>query len=170
MKKKTNKDNSLAWLKQGTEYQGIGDLEGAIEAYTKAIRYDPDLAGLYVMRAYVYGETGRIRQAMRDVNKAIELNPGIPEPYFLRGDLNVEKKKYDEAIADLTTALKLDPKYAEVYCVRAAIYELKGEGTLAMMDYQMAAMVGNKKVQEFLRNQGIGWLVGGTESGSASNN
>jgi tetratricopeptide (TPR) repeat protein len=107
---------------------------------------------------------------MRDVNKAIMLDPKMPEPYFIRATLKADNKEYDEAISDLSKALKLDPGYAEVYCVRATIYELKGEGKLAMMDYQMAAMLGNKKTQEFLKSEGIGWSTGGTEGGPASKN
>ena len=168
MKKNTDKtNNSLSWLKQGTELQENSDMEGAI---AKAIRIDPDLAGLYVMRGYAYTKTGRLRQAMRDANKATKLDPEMTEPYFIRGVLYGERGKYKEAIAEFTTSLKLDPKYAKVYFMRAAVYTMKGEGVLALLDYQMAALLGDKRTQDFLRRQGIGWLVGGTESGSMSKN
>ncbi|MCX5811468.1 MAG: tetratricopeptide repeat protein [Proteobacteria bacterium] len=170
MKKKTDKDNSLAWLTQGTEFQGIGDLEGAIKAYTKAIRFDSTQAGLYVLRAYVYVKTSRNRQAMRDVNKAIRLNPKMPEPYFIRATLKAENEKYKDAISDLNEALKLDPGYAEVYAFRAKIYAILGEGMRALMDYQHAALLGDGNTQKFLRDSGIGWLAGGHGQGSSIDN
>jgi len=169
-KNETDKTKSLQWLTQGTEFQGIGDLESAIKAYTKAIRFDPAQAGLYVLRAYVYVKTSRNRQAMRDVNKAIRLNPKMPEPYFIRGTIHAENEKYKKAISDLDEALKLDKGYAEVYAFRAKIYTILGEGMRALLDYQHAALLGDENTQKFLRDSGVGWLAGGHGHGSSIQN
>jgi len=102
------------------------------------LRSDPDLAGLYLLRAFVFGEEGnqalgkivserrgetaasRLNQqavdafkaAEADYRRALDLKPNDDLRYVLlanRGLLRLQSDRLDEAVADLNAAIRLQP-------------------------------------------------------------
>ncbi|MHC4969533.1 MAG: tetratricopeptide repeat protein [Planctomycetota bacterium] len=64
-------------LRRGNELMVAGEIEGAIEAYTTAIRLDPTNDTAWYNRGYLRDEgTGELQAAIEDYTKALELNPG----------------------------------------------------------------------------------------------
>ena len=62
-----------------------GLFEEAVEAYTNAIELDPNVAGFYTMRGYVYSKVEKFSEALEDLNKAIQLDPEDAQNYKMRG-------------------------------------------------------------------------------------
>lgn len=62
---------------------------------------------------------------------------------------------YQQAILDFNRTIELNPEYAEAYYYRGNAYNRIGEYQQAIKDFKVAARLGNKKAQDFLRKQGI---------------
>src|SRR6267154_6267373 len=92
------------FIDRGIERQGQGDLDGAIEDYTKAISLKPQamvLAAAYNNRANARIARNDVAGALADYSKAIEVVPTDPENYYNRGVVFLNKSEYEHAIADL---------------------------------------------------------------------
>ena len=68
--------------KPATEYLAVGqaalqngDLEGALIAFSQAIKRNPTLASAYVGRGVVYLETGQFGSALINLDRAVDLSP-----------------------------------------------------------------------------------------------
>src|SRR6266550_6225019 len=73
---------------RGLERQGKGDIEGAIDDYTKAIalKARPNtIAIAYNNRANARMSKNDLEGAISDYSKAIEIQPDEPENFFNRG-------------------------------------------------------------------------------------
>ena len=63
----------------------LGDYQGAIADYNKAIELDPKDATTYKLRGHEKSKLGDYQGEIADYNKAIELDPKDAEAYKLRG-------------------------------------------------------------------------------------
>jgi tetratricopeptide (TPR) repeat protein len=62
-------------MKRGLEYQQGEDLEGARDAFDKAIAIKPDYAEVWNRRAVLFFNDGKYDEAMADLESAIRLEP-----------------------------------------------------------------------------------------------
>lgn len=88
-----------------------GDLDGAIEDFTMAIKLDPNEATAYNNRGFAKYEKGDCDNAIPDFDMAIKLKPNYAKAYGNRG---LAKKKKDDlkgALEDFETAIRLNPAY-----------------------------------------------------------
>jgi Tfp pilus assembly protein PilF len=129
---------------------------------------NPKDAKDYVERGLHYAKLGDHRQAIRDYNKAIELDPYYTTAYAGRGVAYFWLTDYRQAIRDFDRAIQLKPNFAMVYMARATAYLAMGDSSQVIDNYRIAAKLGDKKAQDFLRsleesstspkpNKGISW-------------
>ena len=64
----------------------MGDEEGAMKDYDKAIELNPNYSGAYNNRGNLRGDMGDVEGAMKDYDKAIELNPNYSKAYSNRAE------------------------------------------------------------------------------------
>src|SRR5437870_5554944 len=62
-------------LKKGTEAQNKGDLDGAIAAFSEAIRLNPKSAQAFAFRGHTYRDKGQLDKAIADLDESIRLDP-----------------------------------------------------------------------------------------------
>jgi tetratricopeptide (TPR) repeat protein len=67
------------YYNQGLHYQGTGDLELAVDNYTKAIKLNPDYAEAYYNRGEVCVEMGEWALAVQDYERYLQLAPSAPD-------------------------------------------------------------------------------------------
>jgi len=132
--------------------KGLSEARTSLSA---CIRRNPDLVGLYLMRASVDGEEGSLvlgktaseqaalPQAPRlpqeaaeafeaaedDYRRALELNPSDDLRYALlanRGLLRLRSGRLDQALADLDSAIRLKPDQYQAHSTLAQVLERKG--------------------------------------------
>jgi tetratricopeptide (TPR) repeat protein len=115
---------------RGLEKQSHGDLDGAIEDYTKAV----SLKAKPIITATAYNNRANARLskndfagAIADYGKAIELQPDNYENYYNRGVALMDNNVLDIAIADFTKAIELAPSFALGYNNRGNAFSAKGQ-------------------------------------------
>jgi len=111
-----------------------GEINLAIEDFTKAIALDAKFAFAFLNRAVAYRDLGQSQQAMDDLQKAVELEPKDATCYYLRGCVLMELGEYENAIADFSLAIGLKPQLKDAYVKRADCYSKLGESEKAASD------------------------------------
>ena len=130
-----------------------GDFDGAISAYTEAIRLDPKSVEAHDGRGAAYSHKGDNDKAIADYTEAIRLDPKDTAAYCGRGGVYCHVAAYrigtehdfDKAIADFTEAIRLDPKLAGAYCGRGNVYNAKGDDDEAIVDFTEAIRLDPKQ-------------------------
>jgi tetratricopeptide (TPR) repeat protein len=157
------------WLNKGYEAAKANRWEEAKDDFTEAIKLKPDYAEAYIGRGAAYGKLDSYQQAIKDFTKAIELKQNDVLAYFGRGIAYGKLGNYQQAIKDYTKAIGLNPPSptlkpspmapltADAYCLRALAYVELGNEKQAIADIKIAARLGNKTAQDFLKEQGIKW-------------
>src|SRR6266849_8207628 len=103
---------------RGLERQGKGDIEGAIDDYTKAVALKArpsTIATAYNNRANARMSKNDLEGAISDYSKAIEIQPGEYENFYNRGVARLAKGDNDGAIADFSRALEISPRFPLAY-------------------------------------------------------
>ncbi|MBC6480408.1 MAG: tetratricopeptide repeat protein [Hormoscilla sp. GM7CHS1pb] len=131
------KPHPFAYNNMGVARYNLGDKEGAIADYNKAIEIKPDYALAYNNRGNARYNLGDKEGAIADYNKAIEIEikPDYALAYNNRGLARDDLGDKEGAITDYNKAIEIKPDYALAYNNRGnARYNLGG----AIADYNKA--------------------------------
>lgn len=109
-------------LRAGIAIGQSRDYKSALEDTDAAIKLLPQMAGLYINRAFLRYNLDDYFGAMSDYDYAITLDPTDPTAYFNRGLLRAEVADNDRAIADFSTVLRIDPNDVRSLYNRAMLY------------------------------------------------
>ncbi|MEA3375107.1 MAG: tetratricopeptide repeat protein [Chloroflexota bacterium] len=93
---------------QGVERQRVGDVEGALQHLTWAIRRDPSLAAAYVSRGCVHLARGEAESALGDAAAALELEPST-QAFLLQAEALRLLGRHQDALSAFDAALEHDP-------------------------------------------------------------
>ncbi|MDP3260301.1 MAG: tetratricopeptide repeat protein [Thermodesulfovibrionales bacterium] len=130
--------SAIDWFENGCVLVNSGNPQKAIEAFTKAIKLNPNNEKFYVFRGNAYGEVGNNNQAVKDIAKAIKLNPKYAKAYVSRANAYLRSGSYQQAVKDYSMAVKLSPKHEEAYCYRGVAYGALGKEQQALEDFSHA--------------------------------
>lgn len=112
-------DDSLAFYEQGIKLQDVGDINGAIQAYDRAIAINTRYSDAFFNRGTAFATLEDYSKAERDFTTCILIDPNYAKAFFNRGAV---KLNYDrnEARKDFLKAGQLGIKQAfdiiEQYC------------------------------------------------------
>lgn len=127
---------------KGVKLHQSGDLAGAIAAYTRALKIDPNAQDAYNNRGVAYFALKDYAPALADFSRSIELGP-TADAYNNRGNIYFSQKQFKEAISDFGESIKLKES-AEAYTNRGTAYEESGEDTLGLADLEQAIRLDEK--------------------------
>ena len=120
---------------QGRLLQSQDDLEGAIDAWSRAL----EIAGPKAVWLFERGEllrvTGRLDEALSDFDQMLELDPGLAAGHGSRGQTLRVLGRTEEALAALDKALELDPTLAWALLERGELHRLEGRLEPALADF-----------------------------------
>jgi Tfp pilus assembly protein PilF len=132
------KSRATSLWQEGYRAHMDGDLERAVELYTKSIELSPT-AEAYTFRGWAYSHMGRSDDALAECHKAIEVDPDFGNPYNDIGAYLMAKGRLDDAVGWLEKAkqapryeprhfpfMNLGRVYASKGMVRRAIEEFEG--------------------------------------------
>src|SRR4051812_40440690 len=145
--------------RDGARKVSKGDLDGAIEDYSRAIAIssrfgsanaatnaetkdvrviDPFTANAYINRGVVLYRKGNLQEALTDFNAAIRIRPGLAQAYLNRAATVRELGDLNRALLDLDKAISIDPKLFEAYNNRGTLRHDLGDLTGAEADFDRA--------------------------------
>jgi len=110
----------------------------AIKRMTDAIAEQPELAALYVGRAYYLRLNGQYDEALDDLQRAEGLDPQELRVAVERGFVFSAMGRDEEAEAELTRFLSKGQPMAGIHAERARIHARNGRVPLAIADYDSA--------------------------------
>ena len=100
------------------------NFHGAIEDYSRALKFDSTYQDYYLMRAYAKGEIKDYLGALTDYNKAIQLRIRSYYLFILnRANMKVELRQLGDALLDYDKSIELNPQSATTYYARGIAKE-----------------------------------------------
>lgn len=119
-------------------YAATGQVEQALDTFTRVIALDPYYSEYYNERGAIFFKAGNLPAAERDYLRAIELSPPYPEVWINLGQCYREMGRREDAIAAYTRALDLDPRATLPLIGRAEMYAEGDQARQALEDYTAA--------------------------------
>ena len=132
----------------------------SISLITNQIANDSSNYKLFLKRAYLNLEEGKIDPAFRDVNTALDLEPKAPETFMLLSDLYFILGNVDNAISALRKAAELDPSDEQAYIKLAETYLIIKNYSMAQKSAEMALSINIDNDQAYFL-KGIAFLEQG---------
>jgi len=155
----------ICYIYRGIAKIELGDYEGAIEDYDKAIELNGEMKTSYFNRGIVKGKLGDYEGEIEDYNKAIELDGEDADAYYNRGIAKKNLKDYEGAIEDYDKAIELNDEFTKAYLNRGnAKYDL-GDSQGAIDDYNKAIELDSEDAKAYY-NRGIAKGELGDEQGA----
>lgn len=90
----------------------MGQLEAAGSAISKAIKLNPNMAGMHLNAARIYSGLSQTRQVKRHIKDAIQLSPREPSVLYQAALLSRECDDYAQAQRILDRCLQVKPDFA----------------------------------------------------------
>lgn len=163
-------NRAFLWSRLAALKHATGDVKGAIDAYSEAIKLAPNDPSLYAVRSALHITERDYVQALSDADRLLQINPDSEVAYGNRANANIYLGNYDQAIEDCNQglAVKNTPVgEALLYNNRGTAQRMKGNYTTALSDYNMALSItlpesGQRMVHPSVRtNQGIIYVLQG---------
>ncbi|NXF95025.1 TTC31 protein, partial [Eubucco bourcierii] len=107
-------EQSLVLAGRGNEAAQQGRYAEAVQAFTKAMRLNPQEHRLFGNRSYCYEKLQRYEEALRDAQESLRLQPGWPKGFFRKAKALQGLQRYAEAARTFEKLLCQDGANAEV--------------------------------------------------------
>ena len=122
-------------FQRGSELAETGRIREAVEAYSVALRSNPDDSRVRNDLGVALGRLGKLDEAAVHFRKVIEINPGKPQAYANLALVLLRMGKLDEAIGLYDQAIRLDATIPDVWYSRGRVHQKQGDSASALADY-----------------------------------
>ena len=126
---------------RGVAKYKLGDHNGAIADYDKALEIDPKYTNVYNNRGVAKCKLGDYNGAIEDFDKVLEIDPKYADAYNNRGLAKNDLGDSESAIADFDKALEINPEYADAYYNRGIAKSILHNYEGAIADYDEAIRI-----------------------------
>ena len=129
---------TIGWLALGVVSRRLGDYEGSVDACSKGIATDPNVAELFLRRGIAWYHLGLYGIALEDFEEAAGIGYDDPRPELWRGLTLVALDRPIEAINAYAASIRRDRDFMLGYLNRGLAYLSTGEPRKAEFDFDMA--------------------------------
>lgn len=133
-----NPTTAIEYVMRGTAQAQLGDAEGAIADYDRAIAIDPRLLLAYNNRGNLRQHLGNMAGAIADFSQVLKIDSHSAIAYNNRAIIYTQSGQYAPAIADFTKAIELQPDFISVYNNLGNAYYQMGKHPAAIDNYSQA--------------------------------
>ena len=116
-----------------------GDLEGAVQAYRKAVDLDPNYCDAMDNLGQLNRRQGRLDEAILWYKRSIKVLPGNPVPHQNLASAYIRQGKLQEAIPEYEILIKIDPENPEGYYGLGHVYLMIDQSGPAVTHLKKAA-------------------------------
>ena len=137
----------------GSLYAQKQEWPKALSCYQKAIKLNPNIAGVYRNLAKVWGKLGKEAEAAKCWYQALSLEPqsANAEQHYHLGNVLLKQNQLDEAIVCYRQAISLKPDYAQAYFRLGEILQSRGSRTEAIDCWEQAVLFNNSNPDYYYR-------------------
>jgi tetratricopeptide (TPR) repeat protein len=116
------------------------DFDRSISEFERAIQLNPNYAMAHHWLSWgPLTALGQADRAIAEGKRAVELDPlSLINNADLGGNVYFNSRRYDEAIAQLRKTIEIDPRFYIAHYYLGQSFQLKGQLTEAMAEYQKA--------------------------------
>lgn len=132
----------IGWAKEH-----LGDLNGAVLEYDRAIALNVTNVSLLLNKALVKWKLKLIDDAYKSVNTALLIDSTLYDAYILRSDFLYSQNKYSESCKNLNKAIELNSTLEEGYYKRGLTLVFMAEYKKAILDLSKSIIL-NKDSSE----------------------
>ena len=127
---------SVAYLERGNAENILGEVEGALADYDKAIEMG-NLAAAYTARGRIYLKRGDAKRAELDFTRSVGVEPNS-DAYFQLGQVHEAVGDHEHAILNYDQAIRIQPDAPDFYLARGQAKKAKGDDEGALADRNQA--------------------------------
>lgn len=127
-----------AALKRADALEDAGDLDGAVQAMTKAIELEPNRMKYRARRGRLLSMQENWRAAIRDFDSVLAVKESAPSILYSRGRARFMSADVDGAIADLERCISLEPGAADAWAIIGDIHRLRRNWEESISAYERA--------------------------------
>ena len=113
----------------------LGDLDGAVADYARAIELDGKYPAAYNFLAWAEADRGHAEEAQAALKKYVDLAPTEANAYDSLAHMALRRGATDEAIAQARKALQVDPSFVVAHAVLGDALLFAGKGKEARRSY-----------------------------------
>jgi len=136
----------------------VKNYDGAVTAYTQAIKLEPDNANHYFGRAGAHSGKKSYSAAIDDFTQAIRLDPRDARYWNSRGGDYRNMGDYDKAYADHTEAIRLNPSDAKYHNNKGVAQVLRKKYIDAIPDFSEAIRLAPDNAR-YYNNRGDAYVL-----------
>jgi protein O-mannosyl-transferase len=157
---KDSRRSPMVYFHRGVAFEKAGQVEKAIDDYTKAISLFPSYYEAFFSRGTAYDRMGRLDRAIEDYSVAISLKPASYEAYTNRGLVNKKMGRKNEAFSDFERAIALSESAGKAYFNLGVMHAEAGLFDKAIDDFNRAIAVDGMDADAYSNRGIVNALVG----------
>jgi tetratricopeptide (TPR) repeat protein len=123
---------------QGEDKYQKGDFQGAITAYDRALKINPNYAAAYLNRGQARYFSRDTKGALEDLNQALRISPNNVEALLIRSFVRKQLGDAQGATDDLNQVMRRNPISATDYSSRGTARSFSGDRRGAIEDFNQA--------------------------------
>ncbi|GAB4205116.1 MAG: hypothetical protein OHK0022_30920 [Roseiflexaceae bacterium] len=133
-------DDHKLWNDRAIARAKLGDAEGALADYTRALELSPEQDQPHILynRSKVHRDASNLAAALADLDAALALRPELVDALITRAGVHEQLGDTERALADLGAALALDPNNTLTLNNRAYLCLRHGRFEQALADLRAA--------------------------------
>lgn len=125
------------FYKSGREQFNLGNVDGAIVAYQRALELEPNFADVHLSLGHAYLRLKKSPEALKAFKEATRINPEMHEAYYGLGLEYFRAGKMKEAAQAFKQAVKVRPSMAKAHYGLALAYQEMGKQDQLIEEYRI---------------------------------
>ncbi|MBN1390219.1 MAG: tetratricopeptide repeat protein [Candidatus Thermoplasmatota archaeon] len=140
---------------EGMVHDCLGEPEEALKKFNMALVLHLSDPPIWLAKARVLLDLGKLEMARRSVDRACRLAPGNPYAHLLHAEILYKMKEYRGATEQIDDAMDLAPDDPEVLTLKGILVSIKDEDYLKALSFFDRALTSDENHSPAWTNRGV---------------
>ncbi len=141
--------NGRGWMNYGLTRMSSGDIQGALDAFHRALAFTPSYYVLEINLGIAYGQIRKDAEAELHFERALSLAPVDALPYYFYARWLDQRGRAQEALTRVRTSVTLNPSNEQAQALLAKLQALDRRGDHALADAEKS-IAANPSAEAYL--------------------